>query len=192
MVLARALVLALVPAAGIAATGEEIYKGRCSLCHDGGAGQAPRISRAEEWTPRLARGRQALIDSAIRGVPGTPMTAKGGHVELSDAEVALAVAYILDRSGATAGPAVPSKTSSRKAPSGEAPDDAVLIREVGEAIQRARVTGVRVDSVKAEVTLQGMVNNGDEIRRAEEAAYAVPGVARVVNNLISAAIFEFD
>ena len=48
--------LAWVQASAFAAAGEVVYKAKCSTCHDSGAGLAPRLSVAAEWTAREARG----------------------------------------------------------------------------------------------------------------------------------------
>src|SRR5215470_2657296 len=82
-------------AAALGATGEEIYRGRCRLCHDSGAGMAPRISDKAAWAPRVTRGKEALYQSALKGVPDTAMMPKGGHLDLSDDEVRAAVDYML-------------------------------------------------------------------------------------------------
>jgi cytochrome c5 len=138
--------LLLPPAAAVAASGEELYKTRCSLCHDGGAGQAPRISDREEWSARLARGREALVQSAIRGVPNSAMTARGGHTDLSDAEVAAAVNYLLDRSGAKPSAAKPA-APARKPAAIVVREDSAVVADVLEALERARILGVKVESL---------------------------------------------
>ena len=83
----------------LAASGEAIYKAKCSACHDSGAGQAPRLGVREDWHTREARGRAAMYESAIKGVPATAMAAKGGYMTLSDAEVKATVDYMLTRAG---------------------------------------------------------------------------------------------
>ena len=189
--LARALGLLLLPGAVLAASGEEIYKTRCSLCHDSGSGQAPRISDREEWSARLARGRDALVQSAIRGVPNSAMTPRGGHADLSDAEVAAAVTYLLDRSGAKPSAAKPAP-AARKPAAIVVREDSAVVADVGEALERARILGVKVESLKGEVTLRGFVADGKQAREAEALAWTVPGVRTIVNDLIPASLFEWD
>src|SRR5262245_30411314 len=82
-----------------AASGEDVYKSACSTCHDSGVGQAPRVTHRDEWAPRWQRGRGAMHEAAIKGVPNTAMAAKGGFSKLSDEEVKAAVDYILARTG---------------------------------------------------------------------------------------------
>jgi len=112
---ASAFGLLFLPCAVLAASGEEIYKTRCSLCHDSGSGQGLRISDREEWSTRLARGRDALVRSAIRGVPNSAMTPRSGHAGLADAEVAAAVNYLLDQSGAKPSAAKPEPAARKPA-----------------------------------------------------------------------------
>jgi cytochrome c5 len=88
----------------IADTGEEIVKERCSLCHEGGAGGAPKMGNREDWGPRAARGKLALYEAALRGKSNTAMVAKGGFRDLSNDEVISAVDYMVARAGLSLGP----------------------------------------------------------------------------------------
>ncbi|HUL91323.1 MAG TPA: c-type cytochrome [Burkholderiales bacterium] len=98
-----ALCALLVPAAASAGTGEEVVKARCSLCHEGGAGGAPRIGNRSEWEPRAVRGKLALYGIALKGKPNTAMMARGGFRDLSNDEVMAAVDYMVARAGLTPG-----------------------------------------------------------------------------------------
>jgi len=89
----------LVPAGAIADTGEEVVKARCSLCHEGGAGGAPRIGNRSEWEPRAARGKLTLYAVALKGKPNTAMMPRGGFRDLSNDEVMSAVDYMVARAG---------------------------------------------------------------------------------------------
>src|SRR3954466_6949812 len=102
-------------AAAAAETGEALYRDKCAMCHDAGADKAPRIDMREDWNARFSKGREALVRSAIRGVPGTAMGPRAGFLQLSDAELAQAVDYMLARLGFN-------------------PDDAALARNVTEAL----------------------------------------------------------
>ena len=102
--------------AGVAqgADGPAVYKATCGACHDSGAGLAPRITHPEEWQPRWQRGRAAMHEAAIKGVPNSAMAAKGGYAHLSDDDVKAAVDYMLARAGyqdrpaAKPGPGMPA------------------------------------------------------------------------------------
>ena len=77
---------AALPPATLAASGAEVYRGRCALCHDGGATQAPRVGRSEDWVRRVEKGRAALLRSALEGVRDTAMLPRAGFRELSDGD----------------------------------------------------------------------------------------------------------
>lgn len=88
------------------------YREKCSICHDGGAGQAPRVNDTAAWAPRAAKGRPALYQSALAGIPNTAMAAKGGYTNLSDQEVRDIVDLMLKLSGHDEGVRKPQKTST--------------------------------------------------------------------------------
>jgi cytochrome c5 len=44
----------------------------CALCHVDGNGGAPRIGHPEEWQPRLAQGRDVLLDHTLNGFNKMP------------------------------------------------------------------------------------------------------------------------
>ena len=79
-------------------SGEEIVKGVCIACHGVGALGAPKIGDAGAWSPRLAQGYETLVKHAIEGIRSMP--ARGGNAELTDHEVADAVAYMANQAGA--------------------------------------------------------------------------------------------
>lgn len=85
-------------AAGGDISGEAVYNQACMACHSSGAGGAPIVGQVDQWSERLAKGRDALHDSGINGVAGTSMMAKGGRADLSDEQVMAAVDYMIDNS----------------------------------------------------------------------------------------------
>lgn len=96
--------LAMVLAAGPSASqsGEEIWKGTCQVCHAEPASGAPQAGDKAAWTPRVAKGKEALYRSALGGLvgpKGTEMPARGGNPSLSDAQVQAAVDYMISRQG---------------------------------------------------------------------------------------------
>ncbi len=87
------------PSAGAAvdlAKGESVYGMACLACHATGAAGAPKLGDKAAWAPRIAQGMEVLHASAING-KGT-MPAKGGRVDLSDADIQSAVAYMVNAS----------------------------------------------------------------------------------------------
>lgn len=83
------------PAAPAAAAidGEKIYKGICFSCHDVGVAGSPKLGDKAAWAPRIATGKDALLNSALHGKNAMP--AKGGNPALSDDEVKAAVDYMV-------------------------------------------------------------------------------------------------
>ena len=79
-------------------SGEEVYKAVCLMCHQAGMLNAPKFSDTQAWTPRIAQGYEVLVQHAIKGIRSMP--AKGGNASLSDNEVASAVLYMSNSSGA--------------------------------------------------------------------------------------------
>jgi cytochrome c5 len=76
--------------------GSQVYLQTCAFCHDKGIAGAPRVGDSEVWGLRLARGKDALYASAIRGKGAMP--ARGGNPALADADIEAAVDYILAQS----------------------------------------------------------------------------------------------
>jgi cytochrome c5 len=166
-----AIAAASFTAAAWAQTGEALYRDKCAMCHDAGADKAPRIGVPEDWKARFSKGRESLLRSAIKGVPGSAMAPKGGFLQLPDAEVAQAVDYMLARAGFN-------------------PEDAAIAANVREALERAHILGVRVECTDGAVVLTGMAEDADAVRAAVAAARAVPGVREVENRVAPAAVFE--
>jgi len=80
-------------------SGEEVYKAVCTMCHAAGLMNAPKFGDKGLWAPRVAQGYDTLVSHAVQGIRAMP--AKGGNAALSDAEVAGAVKYMANASGAS-------------------------------------------------------------------------------------------
>ena len=78
-------------------SGEQIAQKNCALCHSSGMMNSPKIGDKEQWAPRIAQGKEMLVNNAIKGIGVMP--AKGGNTSLSDAEVAAAVVWMANSSG---------------------------------------------------------------------------------------------
>ena len=76
---------------------DAIIKANCAMCHAGGLMGAPKIGDAGQWAPRIAQGREMLVNNAIKGIRMMP--AKGGNSRLTDEEVAAAVISMANASG---------------------------------------------------------------------------------------------
>lgn len=81
-----------------AKTGEEIYKAVCSACHATGAAGAPKTGDKAAWAPLIKEGMDVLVKDSIKGIRAMPP--RGGNPDLSDVEMARAVAYLANQAGA--------------------------------------------------------------------------------------------
>lgn len=79
-------------------SGEEVVKGVCAMCHAAGLMAAPKIGDKAQWAPRIAQGYDTLVSHAIKGIRNMP--ARGGNPDLTDAEIANAVANMANQAGA--------------------------------------------------------------------------------------------
>ena len=77
---------------GAARSGDAVYKQFCFVCHATGVGGAPKLANAAEWTPRLAKGDDAIWKSITNGLNAMPV--KGTCMNCSDDELKAAVAYM--------------------------------------------------------------------------------------------------
>ena len=81
-------------------SGEQVVKERCQECHAEGKNGSPKLGDMAAWKPRLTKGVDPLVKSAIGGHKGMP--ARGGMANLSDAEMKAAVEYMVGLTGGTA------------------------------------------------------------------------------------------
>jgi len=113
--------------------GQAVYTAVCAACHGTGAAGAPKVGDNGAWGARIAQGFDTLVQHAVQGIRAMP--AKGGNPDLDDIEVARAVAYMGNQSGAkfkepdapaptapaAAGAAAPAGTPVAAAPAAAAP-----------------------------------------------------------------------
>lgn len=83
-------------------TGEQVVQAQCAICHTDGLNGAPRIGDRKAWLPRLSKGLDAVVKTAIHGHGAMP--ARGGLPDLSDTEIHGAVVYMFNQ-GLPAAPA---------------------------------------------------------------------------------------
>jgi cytochrome c5 len=78
--------------------GQAVYTAVCAACHGTGAAGAPKVGDSGAWGARIAQGYNTLLQHAVQGIRAMP--AKGGNPDLDDIEVARAVVYMTNQSGA--------------------------------------------------------------------------------------------
>jgi cytochrome c5 len=81
-------------------SGEQVVKAQCVKCHETGVGGAPKIGDQNAWIPRISKGVDYLVHSAIRGHGGMP--ARGGLASLTDNEIRNAILYMFNPAAARA------------------------------------------------------------------------------------------
>lgn len=79
--------------------GGAVYAATCAACHDSGMAGSPKTGDNAAWAARLAQGYDVLVTHAIAGIRAMP--AKGGNPDLDDLEVARAVVFMTNKSGAS-------------------------------------------------------------------------------------------
>ncbi len=77
--------------------GAEAYVAQCAACHAAGLVGAPKFGDAAAWSPRIRTGFEALVNAALKG-KGAMGAQSGG--DLSDLEIARAVAHLANSAGA--------------------------------------------------------------------------------------------
>ena len=77
-------------------SGENLVQSHCTNCHDAGKDGAPRLNDFNDWKPRLQKGMDGLLHSAIAGHKAMP--ARSGMAQLSDTDLRNAVTYMVVQS----------------------------------------------------------------------------------------------
>ena len=79
-------------------TGEQLVQSACFACHGTGAAGAPKIGDKSAWGPRIAKGLDGLLKSAMAGKNAMPP--RGGS-DATDQELARAIIFMANQSGAS-------------------------------------------------------------------------------------------
>jgi cytochrome c5 len=80
-------------------TGEAVYQNVCSSCHGVGAAGAPKFEDKSAWSPRISKGYDSLMTSAIKGKNAMPARGGASPDDVSDYEIARAVVYMANAAG---------------------------------------------------------------------------------------------
>ena len=78
--------------------GKEIVDTTCAACHVTGVLNAPKIGDKAAWAKLIAQKPDTIIADTIKGIRQMPP--RGGNPDLTDTEVARAVVYMANQSGA--------------------------------------------------------------------------------------------
>jgi cytochrome c5 len=80
-----------------ARSGEEVFKAQCSACHATGVAGSPKFGDAGAWGPRIGKGFDALLTSALKGKGGMGPQSGG---DFEDFEIGRGVVYMANAAGA--------------------------------------------------------------------------------------------
>jgi cytochrome c5 len=108
------------------AHGRVVFSEKCLTCHEGGRKGAPVLGETEDWRERLDQPLDTLIEHAIGGHGRMPPR---GDQDLSDQDVAAAVAYVVNRArviAALEGQQIEAPLAGPTAAQVDTADDAVL------------------------------------------------------------------
>jgi cytochrome c5 len=84
-----AALLVIAASSAWAADGEAVYNANCGACHNA---MSPKLGDKAAWAPLIKQGTDALVAAVIKGKGMMPP--RGGHADLSDADIRAAVQYI--------------------------------------------------------------------------------------------------
>jgi cytochrome c5 len=84
----------------VSRNGEQMYKAICFACHAPGAAipTSPKLGDKAAWAPRIGVGLDVLTKTLISGKNAMPP--KGGAMDATEIELARAVVYMANQSGA--------------------------------------------------------------------------------------------
>jgi len=80
----------------VVSKGEKMYDTSCKLCHANDNMGAPAVGDAHSWADVMEKGFDAVLSNAINGTGGMP--AKGGNMDLSDADMKEIVEFMVNSS----------------------------------------------------------------------------------------------
>jgi cytochrome c5 len=131
-------------------TGEEVYKAVCSACHATGAAGAPKFTNSADWAPRIAQGFDTLWHTALTGKGAMPARGGTSPDDYSDYEIARAVVYMANNSGASfAEPPVPTTAQAASGAAAAAAPASGAAADAGAAASQAAAALAAIASAPA-------------------------------------------
>lgn len=126
-------------------TAEQVVQAQCVKCHQTGENGAPKVGDRAAWIPRMKKGLESLVASAIHGHGAMP--ARGGMPDLSDDQIRGAVVSMF-----TAGiPPTPKPAPAGKEPFHRSAGGAEVYLGVvsADALRSAKAEGRDVGTMRA-------------------------------------------
>jgi cytochrome c5 len=143
--------------------GDAVYAANCAACHTAGIAGAPKLGDKAGWATRIAQGYDTLVKHAVEGIRAMP--AKGGNPDLDAVEVARAVVFMSNQSGAAfKEPSVPAMVVAEPAPAADTP--------AAEAAAPAPAAAAPVAAAPVKVAV-----DGQKVYNMACAACHTPGIA---------------
>ena len=75
-------------------SGAQVYSKSCVACHSVGVMGAPKLHDAADWSPRIAKGLDTMLEHAIKGFNAMPP--KGTCGDCSDDEIKAAIEHMIE------------------------------------------------------------------------------------------------
>lgn len=75
--------------------GKEIYTKVCSVCHNEGKLNSPKLGDQKAWAPLIAKNFDVLVEHSIKGFRGMP--ARGACFDCTDTDIIAAVKYMVQQ-----------------------------------------------------------------------------------------------
>ena len=75
--------------------GKGVYLRYCFSCHQAGIAGAPKLGDQEAWQPRLAQGRDVMLENVKQGMP-PGMPPRGACPSCDDETLAAALDYMVN------------------------------------------------------------------------------------------------
>ncbi|MCC8393255.1 c-type cytochrome [Paraburkholderia sp. MMS20-SJTR3] len=152
-------------------SGEEVYKAVCSACHASGAAGAPKFTNTADWAPRLAQGFDTLLHTALSGKGAMPPRGGTSPDDYSDFEIARAVVYMANNSGASfPEPAQPAAGAAAAPGAAAASGPAAGAADAGAA-QQAAAAVAALASVPQAAAPAAAAAGGADAAQAGKALY---------------------
>lgn len=155
-------------------TGEQVFAAVCTACHTAGVAGAPKMGDNAAWAPFIKAGYDTMLNVALHGKGGMP--AKGGNPTLSDYEVARAVVYMANKSGASLPePAAPAEEGAKKEADAAAADAAAA--DAAPAVAAAPAAGAAPAATAAAAPAPAPATASGAAPAAAPATAAAPAAA---------------
>ncbi|AZS77363.1 cytochrome c5 family protein [Achromobacter spanius] len=161
-------------------TGEQVFAAVCTACHTAGVAGAPKMGDNAAWAPFIKAGYDTMLNVALHGKGGMP--AKGGNPTLSDYEVARAVVYMANKSGASLPePAAPAEEGAKKEADAAAADAAPAVAAAPAAGAAPAATAAAAPAAAAPAAASGATPAAAPAPATAAAPAAAPQQAAAVN-----------